>query len=513
MSLRNVTLTAVAALSLGMAANAQTTRITVPVTEPGAPAPAAAAAPAPAAATVGEATPANPAALNDAATAASADRPAKAADAEEAATAAQTGTAAGGMDVTTPTPTPSAGEPPAAPKEGLPASAAEAQVNAPVPAAEGAAEADAPGSDKAPASAGGEAPAASEPAATATPSPAEVSQGRAPVQPVPAEGATASEPAAPAETAPAAADGAAAPATDAPATDAAAPAPAASVPANAQNPDQVNTDTAATDAGSATQPAAAAEGEHEAPAAHAAHQEIHDVAFSFEGPFGKYDQFQLQRGLQIYTEVCSACHGLKQVPLRTLHDAGGPGLPEDQMRAYAHALTIPDPATGEDRPREPTDYFPTITGEGMGPDLSLMAKARAGFHGPYGTGISQLFNGIGGPEYIYSILTGYTGKTKEQAGATFYENKAFPGGWISMPPPLSDEQVTFEDGSPNDMHSEAKDIAAFLMWAAEPKMMARKQAGLVSVLFLVVLSALLYLTNKRLWWPLKHRRDVIGDGR
>ncbi|WP_240558678.1 cytochrome c1 [Paracoccus contaminans] len=275
----------------------------------------------------------------------------------------------------------------------------------------------------------------------------------------------------------------------------------------------MNTDTAAADAGAATEPAAAADGEHEAPAAHAAHQEIHDVAFSFEGPFGKYEQFQLQRGLQIYTEVCSACHGLKQVPLRTLHDAGGPGLPEDQMRAYAQALTIPDPATGEDRPREPTDYFPTITGEGMGPDLSLMAKARAGFHGPYGTGISQLFNGIGGPEYIYSILTGYTGKTKEQAGATFYENKAFPGGWIGMPPPLSDEQVTFEDGSPNDLHSEAKDIAAFLMWTAEPKMMARKQAGLVSVLFLVVLSALLYLTNKRLWWPLKHRRDVIGDGR
>ena len=100
----------------------------------------------------------------------------------------------------------------------------------------------------------------------------------------------------------------------------------------------------------------------------------------------------------------------------------------------------------------------------------------------------------------------------EQAGTVLYGNKAFAGGWISMAPPLSDDAVTYEDGSPTDLDSLAKDVAAYLMWAAEPKMMERKQAGLVSVLFLIVLSVLLYLTNKRLWWPLKHRKDVPGDG-
>ncbi len=227
---------------------------------------------------------------------------------------------------------------------------------------------------------------------------------------------------------------------------------------------------------------------------------IEDIAFSFEGPFGSFDQFQLQRGLQVYTEVCSACHGLKLVPIRTLSDPGGPGLPEDQVRAYAANLTeITEPDTGELRTRLPTDNFPTVTGDGMGPDLSLMAKARAGFHGPYGTGIKQLFKGAGGPEYIHALLTGYTGETKEEAGRTFYQNKAFSTGWVRMPPPLSDDVVTYEDGTPATADQMARDVSAFLMWTAEPKMMDRKAVGLVSVLFLIVLTALLYLTNKRLW--------------
>ncbi|TRW99659.1 cytochrome c1 [Paracoccus sp. M683] len=231
---------------------------------------------------------------------------------------------------------------------------------------------------------------------------------------------------------------------------------------------------------------------------------IEDIAFSFEGPFGKYDQFQLQRGLQVYTEVCAACHGMKQVAIRTLHDEGGPGLPEDQVRAYAANLTgIIDEETGEERPRVPTDHFPTVSGDGMGPDLSLMAKARAGFHGPYGTGISQLINGIGGPEYIHAILTSYTGEDIEQAGTVLYENGAFAGGYIGMPAPLSDELVTYEDGTPATVDQMARDVSAFLMWTAEPKMSARKQVGLVSVLFLIVLSGLLYYTNKRLWAPHK----------
>lgn len=233
---------------------------------------------------------------------------------------------------------------------------------------------------------------------------------------------------------------------------------------------------------------------------------IVDVSFSFEGPFGRYDQFQLQRGLQVYTEVCAACHGMKFVPIRTLHDAGGPGLPENQVRAYAAAMTITDAETGEDRPRLPTDHFPTVSGDGMGPDLSLMAKARAGFHGPLGTGLSQFFNGIGGPEYIYSLLIGYTGEEMEQAGTVLYGNEAFPGGYISMPSPLSDDLVTYEDGTPATVDQMSRDVAAFLMWTAEPKMMDRKMVGLVSVLFMIVLTALLYLTNKRIWAPHKGKK-------
>ena len=233
---------------------------------------------------------------------------------------------------------------------------------------------------------------------------------------------------------------------------------------------------------------------------------IEDMAFSFEGPFGKFDQFQLQRGLQVYTEVCAACHGMKFVPIRTLHDEGGPGLPEDQVRAYAAQLSVVDAETGEERPRVPTDHFPTITGEGMGPDLSLMAKARAGFHGPYGTGINQLLNGIGGPEYIHALLTSYTGEEVEQAGSVFYENTAFASGLIAMPPPLSDDLVTYEDGTPATVDQMASDVAAFLMWTAEPKLTDRKQVGLVSVLFLIALTSLLYLTNKRIWAPHKAKK-------
>ncbi len=231
----------------------------------------------------------------------------------------------------------------------------------------------------------------------------------------------------------------------------------------------------------------------------------HDVAFSFEGPFGTFDQNQLQRGLKIYTEVCAACHGMQYVPLRTLADEGGPHLPEDQVRAYAAQFEVFDPELDDFRPATPTDHFPQSNLE-TAPDLSLMAKARAGFHGPYGTGLSQLFRGMGGAEYIASLLTGYTGETKEEAGTTFYENTAFPGGWIAMAPPLYGEDVEFDDGHSNELHHEAEDVAAFLMWAAEPKMMARKQAGLGGVIFLTVLSVLLYLTNKRLWAPVKGKK-------
>ncbi|MCB2128255.1 MAG: cytochrome c1 [Rhodobacteraceae bacterium] len=238
-------------------------------------------------------------------------------------------------------------------------------------------------------------------------------------------------------------------------------------------------------------------------------QHIEDVAFSFEGPFGTYDEHQLQRGLQVYTEVCAGCHGMKFVPIRSLSDEGGPHLPEDQVRAYAKQFTVADKDTGEDREATPNDFFPH-SALANAPDLSLMAKARAGFHGPYGSGINQFFKGIGGPEYIVSILAGYTGHEVEQAGSTFYENTAFPGGHIAMPPPLADGQVTYADGHDASVHHMAEDVAAFLMWAAEPKMMARKQAGFLGVLFLGLLTVLLYLTNKRIWAPYKGKKITQG---
>ncbi|SES10126.1 ubiquinol-cytochrome c reductase cytochrome c1 subunit [Tranquillimonas rosea] len=244
------------------------------------------------------------------------------------------------------------------------------------------------------------------------------------------------------------------------------------------------------------------------------HEESHitDYSFPFEGPFGTYDQAQLQRGMKVYTEVCSSCHGLKFVPIRSVGDESGPNLPDAQVRAYAEFFEIWDPTMadgqGDFRPATPTDTFPESS-MANAPDLSLMAKARAGFHGPYGLGINQFLKGMGGPEYIASLMTGYTGEQRTQAGATLYENTAFPGGWIAMPPPLYGDDVSFDTDAPTDLESLSKDVSAFLMWTAEPKLAARKQAGFTGVLMLSVLAVLLYLTNKRIWAPIKHRHE--GD--
>ena len=233
---------------------------------------------------------------------------------------------------------------------------------------------------------------------------------------------------------------------------------------------------------------------------------IENIRFSFDGPFGSYDQNQLQRGFQVYTEVCAACHGLKYVRLGTLEELG---YSEEQVRAYIaeQGFETYDAEADEFVPSTPANNFPANTAVGA-PDLSLMAKARAGFHGPYGTGLNQLFKGMGGPEYITALLSGYTGEEIEQAGSVLYENKIFPGGLISMAPPLSDGIVEYADGHANDVHHLAEDVSAFLMWAAEPKMMARKQVGFVGVLFLGLLAVLLYLTNKRLWAPHKGKKHA-----
>ncbi|WP_090158304.1 cytochrome c1 [Loktanella sp. DSM 29012] len=265
-------------------------------------------------------------------------------------------------------------------------------------------------------------------------------------------------------------------------------------------------------------------------AAHAASVEVEitDYAFPFEGPFGSYDTNQLQRGLKVYTEICSACHGLELVAFRTLSDEKGPALPEEQMRAYAENFEVFDQALddgfGDFRPATPADRYPESS-LANAPDLSLMAKSRAGFHGPYGTGISQLINGMGGAEYIASLLTGYEEEPEcaleMETPMDGYYNVAFanggfpeackddhghhtvPGSWIAMAPPLYGDDLDYDDGTEATLEQSAQDVAAFLMWTAEPKMTARKQAGMTGVLFLSLLAVLLYLTNKKLWAPHK----------
>ncbi|WP_370251776.1 cytochrome c1 [Nioella sp.] len=231
---------------------------------------------------------------------------------------------------------------------------------------------------------------------------------------------------------------------------------------------------------------------------------VENIRFSFDGPFGTFDQNQLQRGLQVYTEVCAACHGLRYVPIRTLSDEDGPGIPPDQVRAYIEQnfIEVWDEDLRDYRPATPNDNFPANDAAGA-PDLSLMAKARAGFHGPYGLGINQFLFGMGGPEYIAALLSGYNGHDEEMAGTYLYGNDIFPGGLISMAPPLYDGAVEFNDGHANDVHHMAEDVAAFLMWTAEPQLMARKRLGFTAVILLIILSTLLYLTNKRLWAPVK----------
>ncbi|MFB0993475.1 MAG: cytochrome c1, partial [Paracoccaceae bacterium] len=199
----------------------------------------------------------------------------------------------------------------------------------------------------------------------------------------------------------------------------------------------------------------------------------------------------------------------------------------EQVRAYAKEFTIVDTETGEDRDRLPTDFFPMSAMESA-PDLSVMAKARAAFHGPYGTGISQLFNGIGGSEYIASLLMGYQ-EAPACAPEDFsgYYNNAFPNGgvpetckdelgvstvqgsWIAMPPPFYEDVITYADGHPANVEHLSEDVASFLTWTAEPKLVARKQTGFIAVLMLGALACLLYLTNKRLWAGIKGKKKSI----
>jgi len=247
-------------------------------------------------------------------------------------------------------------------------------------------------------------------------------------------------------------------------------------------------------------------------------REAKDVSYSFEGPFGHYDRAQLQRGYKVYKEVCAACHAMKFVSFRNLGEPGGPEFSEEQVRALAATFTIKD-GPGEDgemfdRPGLPSDRFPSpfaneqaaraSNGGALPPDMSLLTKSRAGRYGTF----TQFFEGIGGPEYIYSVVTGYEEapeELKKDAPQGKYYNPYFANGhWISMPPPLSDDQVTFDDGTPNKVDDMARDVSAFLAWTAEPKMEERKRLGFSVMVYLAILAVLLYFVKQRVWAKVEH---------
>jgi ubiquinol-cytochrome c reductase cytochrome c1 subunit len=166
------------------------------------------------------------------------------------------------------------------------------------------------------------------------------------------------------------------------------------------------------------------------------------------------------------------------------------------------------------RPALPSDRFPSpfaneqaaraANGGALPADLSLITKARAGWHGT----VRQLLHGLGGSEYVYSVLTGYEPAppelAAEQPQGTFYNPYFAAGHWISMPPPLSDGQVTFDDGAPNTVGDMARDVSAFLAWAAEPKLEQRKALGFQVVIYLIILSVLLYIGKQRIWSRIEH---------
>jgi ubiquinol-cytochrome c reductase cytochrome b/c1 subunit len=240
------------------------------------------------------------------------------------------------------------------------------------------------------------------------------------------------------------------------------------------------------------------------------------LKWSFAGPLGTYDRGALQRGLKVYKEVCSNCHALSYIAFRNLADPGGPGYSEAQVAGLASEYKIKDGPNdaGEmfERPGRPADYFPSpfpneqaaraAYGGAAPPDLSLIAKARSYERG-FPWFILDFFTQFQeqGPNYVAAILQGF--EDKPPAGVTVpdgsYYNKYFPGHVIKMPKPLSDGQVTFDDGSPATVAQYAKDVTTFLMWAAEPKMEARKQLGLQVFVFLIIFAFMMYFTKKKVW--------------
>ncbi len=234
-----------------------------------------------------------------------------------------------------------------------------------------------------------------------------------------------------------------------------------------------------------------------------------EVHFSFDGPFGKYDNQQLQRGFQVYKEVCSACHSMKLVAFRDLEQIGFT-KPEVKAIAKQWAVEVPsiNPDTGEAATRKalPSDYFPSpyanevaaraANNNALPPDMSLLAKAREG-----------------GSHYIYSIVTGFQNQPADlikrfpdsKTPTGLHYNPYFANLNIGMPPPLvADGQVSYSDGTKASVDQMAQDVSAFLMWAAEPKLENRHRWGFVVVIYLLVATGLAYAAYRNIWRNVKH---------
>lgn len=214
----------------------------------------------------------------------------------------------------------------------------------------------------------------------------------------------------------------------------------------------------------------------------------------FSGPFGTYDRASLQRGYQVYREVCSSCHAMKRLRYRELADLG---YSEAQIKAVAAQYSVMDGPNDEgemfERPARPSDSFKSpfpndqaaraANGGALPLDLSLIVKARAG-----------------GANYVYALLTGYGEAPKDHVLMPGqYWNSVMSGGVIAMPPPLSDGQVTYADGSAQTVSQYARDVSQFLTWASDPVMEERKSTGFKALLFLAVFTGVFYAAKRKIW--------------
>jgi len=240
--------------------------------------------------------------------------------------------------------------------------------------------------------------------------------------------------------------------------------------------------------------------------------------WSFAGPFGTYDVTQLQRGFQVYREVCSSCHGARLIAFRNLSEDGGPGFSEDQVKALAAQYTITDPeAAAGTRPGVAADRWPSpfaneqeardANGGALPPDFSVLAKAR-GITQPFPFWIFNYFTAYseGGADYVYNLLHGYHEEAPEgfELAEGKYYNDYFPGHAIGMAPPLADGLVDYPEGVPETLDQYSKDVAAFMYWMADPHLVARKETGFRVILFLVVLAGLLWFVKRRIWRNVEH---------